>query len=226
MAVPFLPGIPPLRETIKRSVLSTSLVMLRDSFVSPANQVWGVFDKNGIQVLEPDSFLGIDLQKNYRVSDYPVEQGAFSSYNKVETPYTSVVGMAKGGDQNERAEFLKALTALSASFDTYTIITPDDIFLNANIEHFDYIRRADQGANLVAVNIGFRQIRNTPSIRYSKTRSGAKISSLVPSDQITNGFTSTGVANPTATAQPSAQATTNNGAVSSVTVPLNAGAVQ
>jgi hypothetical protein len=134
--------------------------------------------------------------------------------------------MAKGGNQNDRASFLKALNALSSSLDTYTIITPDDIFLNANIEHIDYTRRVDQGANMVAVNIGFRQIRKSPSIRYSQTRSGGQISSLVPKDQITNSTTSTGVASPTATAQPSAQATANNGAISTIDVQGETGAIQ
>lgn len=226
MAIPFLPGIPPLRETLKRTVLSTGLVLLRDYFVSPANQVWGIFTNEGKQVLFPDSFLAIDKRENWRVSDYPIEGGGFSSYNKVATPYGSVITLAKGGSQDERNEFRKTLTQLCASLDLFKIITPDDIFLNANIEAVGYARRADQGANVIIVDITFREIRNAPSIRYSQTRNGSQISSTVPADQKTNSTTSTGIASPTATATPSAQATANNGAVAAVSVPGETGAVQ
>lgn len=226
MAVPLLPGVPPLLETIKRNIISTGLVLLRDYFVTPANQVWGVFDKDGNQILFPDSFIGLDFQKNYRISDYPTEKGSFSSFNKVETPYSNIIGMSKGGSQNDRAAFLKVLNSISGDLLSYTIITPDDIFLNANIERFDYVKRPDQGANMVNVNISFRQIRPTPSIRYSQTRSGGQITSTIPKDQITNSTTSTGIASPTDTAQPSAQATTNNGAISAVTVSGETGVIQ
>lgn len=217
MSIPYLPGIPPLRTTIKRNLISTGVVVLLDTLLANvANQIWGIFDAKGKQVLFPDTFLGIDYSNNSRASDYPIESGSFASYNKISTPYNATITVAKGGTNEERTKFAASLDSLLNSFNLYKIITPDETFSNAVIETYSYERRTTNGANMIIATINFIEVRNTPSIQYSSTRDGTAITTNVPTAQQTNINTSTGLANPTSTAQASSQANINGGAVAVV----------
>ena len=225
MSIPLLPGIPPLRTTISRNLISTGIVALIDSFITQSNQVWGIFDSKGKKVLLPDTFLGVDYQNNWRVSDYPVESGVFASYNKIATPFNATVTVAQGGTNLEKTTFTTTLKKIAGDLNLYTIITPNESFVNATIERYGYERRIENGANIIIANISFTEVRSTPSIRYTD-RSGNQITTTVPVNQQTQTVTSTGVASPTDTQHPSAQSSTNNGSVSIVSSPLPTGVIQ
>ena len=218
MSIPGLPGVPPLKTTLKRNLISTGVVALIDAFITPAaHQIWAVYDSKGKPYLVPDSFLGLSYRDSSKVSDYPIEQGGFSSYNKVQEPYMAVVSMAKGGSLSERAQFIDTVKSMKQSTDLYSIVTPEATFINANIEWFEVDRQANSGANLIVVHMHFIEIREKATIHYSQTRSGKSISTTVPASQRTQKTTSTGVASPTSTTNPASQGVINNGTVSPAT---------
>jgi len=216
MAIPFLPGVPPLKSTIQRTLISTGLVALRDYFVTPANQIWGIFDAKGNRVINADTFVSVDYRNNWRISDYPCEKDAFASYNKIATPYNSSVTLAQGGTQAQRTAFLNTLESIALGLSGLTIVTPEKSFFNAVIENYGYERRTQNGANMIIAVINFREVRITPAISYSQTRSGAQLSTTVPSNEQTQPNTSTGLADVSNVKTPSAAATVNNGSVSAL----------
>lgn len=226
MSIPGLPGVPPLSTTLKRSLISTAPVALFDALIPVVNQIWGVFDAQGNRVLKPDSFLGVRYRNGSHVSDYPVSPNSFSTYNKVQTPFEAVVSMACGGAQSQRSKFLQTVEKIANDINPYSIITPDETFKNATIERFDYERRRDNGANVVIVHLYFQQIRETASIQYTQTKSGAAIQSAVPKAQVTQSTTSTGIASATNTTLPASQGTVNQGAISTTTTTASPGVVQ
>lgn len=127
-------------------------------------QRWGLFDENGEPVLRPTSFLGLEYRNSNRVSNYPLEQGAFESYNKVADPFDLVVGFAHGGDLGERADFLARVLELSKTLDLYTLVTPEETFQSVNIQRYDYARKTTNGASLIIVNLFLTEVRiNTDS---------------------------------------------------------------
>jgi len=58
---------------------------------------WGIYDMSGAPVLTASSVAGMEYARDWRVSNYPQEQGAFASYNKVKTPFTAKVTFLVGG---------------------------------------------------------------------------------------------------------------------------------
>ena len=48
---------------------------------------WGIFDQSGDPVITADTIVEVGYRREYRISDFPVEEGSFASYNKVQTPY-------------------------------------------------------------------------------------------------------------------------------------------
>lgn len=226
MSIPGLPGVPPLGATLKRNLISTAPVALFDATIGKVNQIWGIFDSKGNRVLAPDSFLGLEYRNNWRIPNYPVEKGQFSSYNRVNMPFDAIVSMAKGGYQSERSKFQAAVQSLANTTNTYHITTPDAKLGPITIQRVNYERRADNGANLLIVHIHFLEVRETASIQYTQTKSGAPINSTVPSSQKLNTNTSSGVASATATSKPSAQGIVNQGNVTAGSSTLSTGTIQ
>jgi len=119
------------------------------------------------EALTPDSFVGIDYKNNMRVSNYPQEEGAFASYNKVGTPYDCRVRMAIGGDKATRTAFLAKCDAMLKSIDLYTVITPEAQYTNASLENYDYRRESRNGATLLIVDLAFIEVRITAVATFS-----------------------------------------------------------
>lgn len=132
---------------------------------------WGIFGQNGIPLLLSDNVTAIKHQNTSKVSDAPVEQGSFASYNKVGDPYTVTVQMSKGsGGVFARGAFLALLEALAKNNDLFMVITPEAVYPNCAITGYDYAREAGDGARLLKVNIHLAEVRQV-EVKYTKTKS-------------------------------------------------------
>lgn len=177
--VPSVPGVPAVFRSLTvptpGAVLNSALGGLTDAIFGPV--VWGVFDKDGNQALTPDSFLGVEYRNESRVSNYPQEQGAFASYNKVATPFDCRVRMAIGGDKASRTAFLSAVDAMLKGIDLFTVVTPEVTYANATLETYDYRRDSFNGVSMLIVSLDFIEVRITATAQFSaastKSPSGA-----------------------------------------------------
>ena len=185
-SIPSLPGVPPVVRDPLAAVAVVAAPVIQ-SFLSLFSQTWGVFDENGVQVLEPDSFLGIEFINAYNISSYPVEKGSFANYNKVNNPFYATVKLAKGGTTEDRSAFLDALSEIAKSLDLYTIVTPEDTYSNVNLEQFDYYRETKDGAGIIIANCRFIEIREAqsePSLKQAQTGQSPTSSAEINSGQV------------------------------------------
>lgn len=176
--VPLALGVPPVpRDPLGLATAVSNLVtappILTADDPSISNQAraapqWGIFLK-GELVLTPDSIIGVDEAKEYRLLDYPLEDGAFQTYNKVEMPRDDHVTATKGGPLQERTDFLTTLQTIAASLDLYDVMTPEAAYMNANIERFN-VERDVKSAQLITVRIWLREIRVTATATLSSTK--------------------------------------------------------
>src|SRR5690349_13658992 len=97
-SVPDAPGVPPMVRVYKAldvvAILASDAAQLVKAFGPPQ---WGIFDQFGQPLLQADSIIAVDYRRAYRISDYPVEEGGFGSYDKVQEPYDIRVTMAVSG---------------------------------------------------------------------------------------------------------------------------------
>ena len=170
--VPNVAGVPALaRSAINPVAILTNFAIadavgLVQSIISP---VWGVFDQGGNEVLFPDSFLGIEYKNSSRVSDYPVEKGAFASYNKVDTPWDIRVRMAIGGSNEARSVFIATTDSMLHSTDLFDIVTPEAVYISGTLDNVDYRRDAKNGVSLLTVDLYFTEIREKDALQFSAT---------------------------------------------------------
>lgn len=121
---------------------------------------WGVFDRNGNAVITADTVISLDFKKDWIVADYPLERGAFTSYDKVENPSETRIGFWSGGSLINRQRLLRSIKAIAGDYNLYDIVTPEETFTSMNITHYDY-RRVDGAAGYISVVVWFQQIRVT-----------------------------------------------------------------
>lgn len=186
--VPKLAGVPALVRSVTaqgvvRAVLSAAQSALWRFFQVQTR--WGIFDSAGKPIYNPQQFLnlpesivgalggttlstdGVEYSKETRVSDFPLEQGSFAAYNKVELPAEPVVTFAMSGSENDRTQFLNAIDLACLSTDLYSVVTPEKVYINYSIERYSYERKSGRGATLLIVQIGLKEIRQV-SAQYAQ----------------------------------------------------------
>lgn len=158
-----------------------------------AAAIYAITDAStGDPVIVPDTIMVFGYKNVADISDYPIEQGAFNTYNKVRIPRNIRVLMCCGGlnyaqqieqtvDQiinsavgttlgqgMQRSAFCDALDAMVESLDQYNIVTPDKTYANFNCISVNYDRSARSGAGMIKAECIFREIVPATQPTYSQ----------------------------------------------------------
>ena len=129
--------------------------------------VWGLFNEFGVPVVLADNVLGLSFQSASTIVNAPIEGGSFASYNKIATPSQAVVQMSKGsGGALQRGAFLAQLLALEGSTLKFYVISPEFVHRNMCTTGVDYARSAQEGAQLIVVNVQLEEVREV-KVNYS-----------------------------------------------------------
>lgn len=169
--VPIAPGVPPVlrNPNFVPAVVSLLVADAVQALLGLLSPQWGIF-QNGVRVLTPDTVATFGYRQGWNVSDYPLEQGAFESYDKVATPYESRVRMATGGNAGERGAFLTEVQAIANSLLLYDIVTPERVFSSANVTRFEMVRSPREGLGILVVDIFLVEMRITATQQFSNTK--------------------------------------------------------
>ena len=178
--VPALPiallGVPPLPPGF--AVALPSLITSDTAGIISAVRggQWGIFDSNGNAVLQVDAVDSIEYARDYRVSDYTQENGAFQSYNKVQVPYEAKVGFLIS---DARVEFLNTVEAVLASLELFFVVTPEVSYASSNLIHYGYRRVSRNGVTLMRVEVWCEEIR----VSATTTLANAQSNNGLPTQQ-------------------------------------------
>lgn len=161
-----LPGVPQLTRTVAsfyaklRVTLGVQAAQSQLWASSKSSTTWGIFDSSGTRrVINPDNVLNFDNRNDWRVSDFPVEQGQFASYNKVILPPEYSVRFTKGGSLSDRTAFLQEIATVAGDLNKYVLVTPERSYPSINVLRYEITRRGSEGAYYFAeVDIFFREI--------------------------------------------------------------------
>ena len=179
--VPPLPGVPNVNRAVTGALTRTGILpalrgldrygVLDGLLGSLFGPQWGVFDKTGAAVLQPDTIVSVEYKGDEEILNHPVEAGGFASYNKVSKPSEITVVMTCSGNNGQsREDFLAALDSLKFHLDLLDIVTADYTYSGYNLVHYDYKRSAQNGVSLLTVNCRFQEVRETATIDYTETK--------------------------------------------------------
>lgn len=189
-AIPDVAGVPAAVSLIPG--FGAGLALLTSDAIglgSPNDSVWGIF-QNGAPVVVAESVVAVDYRREFAISDYPVEQGAFESYDKVQLP-RDVHMRFTAGTQAARNELLSSIDAIIATTQLVDFVTPDAVYTSLTLSHEDYSRTARRGLGLLQVEVWGLEVVQTGTAATSSSPDTAQPSGAAQ----TNGGTVT----PTAT---------------------------
>lgn len=191
-------GVPKLWSTVisdAEAVASVELDTLLQSYlIQQADTQWGIFDRKGVAVVTSGRVRAVDIRAGYMISDAPLEDGAFMSYNKVKRPSEIMVEMLCDGtamsygnlsaisnllsatgiagpskEQKARTSFTKALDALVADLNLYHVTTPEQSYTNMNVVEYSLRRSVERGITLLWADVRLEEVRLTSSNQLTKT---------------------------------------------------------
>lgn len=142
--------------------------------------MWTILDENSLPVITFTSFLSLEGVSSAKVSDYPVEEGSFSTYNKTVAPRDFTVTLAVTGDDVELQEALSCVEALRASTQMVSVIAPYQEFKGYCLESYDFASKVQDGVGILIFSMQFKEVRETKavytnSIRYAKTPTAVSV---------------------------------------------------
>lgn len=186
--VPNVIGVPALRRQLtgkqfKTLLLSRALQSIVLKKISRPN-VWGLYNAAGIAIVA-DSVFSVDFKAESKVTEVPLQRGGFAQYNKVMMPEQEIIRLVKTGSDESRNAFLRAIDEAQKSTDLYHVVTPERIYLDANIEAYDYRRTSSEGVSMLIVDIRLKQIRQVSPLFAVYQLPAAKSPTAAP--QVTQG---------------------------------------
>ncbi len=170
-----------------------------------AGKLGGV--NGGTPVITPDSVLSLEWHGEERISDYPVMDGSFASFNKVKVPYdlrmvmtcqglnyvqevlqsvTQQIDQALGnlglafGQPMDRPAFLQQLDAMLDDTKLYDVVTPDKVYKNVNLVSYNHAKKNDDGATMIIAELLFREVRETITASYFSPIASSSASAATP----------------------------------------------
>jgi hypothetical protein len=170
--VPNVPGVP---SVLFASSVGQVISLLTQDAASLfmggfQQQPWGIY-LGGSPVVLADNVVSFDYRQQWAISDYPVEKGAFGSYNKVQIPFDGRFRFTAGGSEANKQALLSSIAAIAGDLNFYTIVTPIAIYASVNINHYDYSQTATNGVGLLSVDVWTEEVRETAGQAMSNTAS-------------------------------------------------------
>ena len=161
--VPLVTGVPPVLRAPGAAVTALALFGILQTIALnrlTKNLQWGLYTSKGLLVAA-DSVVEMEYHKENRVSDFPVIDGSFASYNKVQMPYMPTLRLTKGGTEADRRAFLSAIDAACDGLTLYSVVTPEKVYTDVTLESYDYSRRSSDSVTLLIVDVKLRAVRQT-----------------------------------------------------------------
>jgi hypothetical protein len=134
-------------------------------------QQWGLFDENDEPLVDADTVLNVEVQTDAHVSNYPQQDGAFASYNKVQMPTSIKITYAVANGDDSRFDLIDKLDIARRSLKRYLLGMPEYSYPSVNVTHYGFRREIRQGIKLLRVEVWCEEIRVLGSkyVRFGKS---------------------------------------------------------
>ena len=120
---------------------------------------WDMFDSKGRKLFTFDTFFSLDSLADARITQAPVENGTFASYNKTVSPARSTVVLGYTGPALMRSAMLRRCESLLKGTELVSIVTPDRTFVNMGVVAVDHSYNAANGVDRLILALTLEEVR-------------------------------------------------------------------
>lgn len=174
--VPNAPGVPALNFVPGIEAGMQLLTGDNAPLFSGVGSQWGIF-LNGVPVVTADNVVSFEFKQEFLLSDFPVEQGGFETYDRVQVPFDARIRFSSGGSDANRAALLNSIATVARPGNTtlYDVATPEKVYTSVSLAHQDIRRTAVNGVKLLVVDVWLLEVRlnQSTSLSNTQTPSGA-----------------------------------------------------
>lgn len=157
---------------------------LINSVLAPSFGIYYASGKDqGKQPFTPDSFVVVEVGAEATVSTAPVEQGAYSTFNKIQRPpelhvtftvegwtaFSGAIPNLTNFSTTSRSNVLETLEKMRTTAGLYDIETPDKTWTSCDLVKYDYRTRSNNGPTLLTVTAVFQTIQKTGEVSVGST---------------------------------------------------------
>lgn len=132
-------------------------------------QQWGLYDQSGLPAILADNVQSLEVALEAQISDFPVENGGFASYNKVVRPFDVRIAMTKGGSVEDRQAFAQQVQEAWQSLELFNVVTPEVVYLDVNVVGVRRLVESDRGVGLMMLDVSLRKVRQTGRLAFTST---------------------------------------------------------
>lgn len=133
--------------------------LVDSSSLSGGYQYVLVWPDTGVAAIEFDTFLRVDVRAEGLSVSAPVEAGSFASYNKITTPNTIELHVAKQGSDDILQQTLHTLDTLQSTAVLVNLITPIAEYVGYTVESYDFAITREAGLGVIYVRIRLIEVR-------------------------------------------------------------------
>lgn len=128
---------------------------------------WGLY-LDSAPAIVADNVLSETIKTDSDIPNYPQEQGAFASYNKVQLPFSGTVRFSTGGSLSDRSAMLSSIDSAKQSLTLYDVVMPEKTWQNANVKDYEVVRK-DGVYGLLMVDVDVEEVRETGQQSFQLT---------------------------------------------------------
>lgn len=119
--------------------------------------------EGGGQLVQFTSVISVDVLNEGQALSYPIEEGSFMSYNKVQSPLDIQVTLAKMGLPFEFADILKTLDKYQAEALKLMVVTPSAFFDSMTLESYAHRHDQRRNSNMLTVDLHLIEVKEVQS---------------------------------------------------------------
>lgn len=118
--------------------------------------------------------MSIEYRREGEVVSVPIEQGSFSSYNKVKAPDSIKAQLAIMGTDDELQREIDMLQALQQGTKLVNFVTPVQEYRNLSLESFNFMQTAQNGLGILYVDIELVEVKTVEPQYVQKNKISGK----------------------------------------------------
>lgn len=134
---------------------------------------WTILNNGGSKAIEFTSFYKANTKLESKVTQMPVENGSFVSYNIVDTPLEMEVTLIKQGLPQDLQDVVNTLLDYISNTELVSIVTPDCEYPNMKLTKANFERSAENGTDRLICECNFVEVRQF-EVEYTSARVAQK----------------------------------------------------
>ena len=128
------------------------------------DNTWRLVSESGGDAVEFSSMLTVSIEAGGQALTCPIEQGAFATYNKVQSPLSISLELGIGGEAYEQRAALDRLERMRSGLEKVALVTPYEYYPSLTLASFSHHREPGLANHALLVSLQLTEVREVGGV--------------------------------------------------------------